>query len=203
MIDREENRVSVGIGKSGRSAPTAAPVGGAAGAPAATAASMAVSTSSLSLRPIPPVVVPFCTDSRAASLARWGSANACCTLGRIASQSGVATLCQISRNVPVGIVGGLNNFTITASVTDEDGTFAGLGSKPLTVTNVPPTVSLTGAASVPEGSSYSLTVGGYTDPGQDTPAAVTINWGDGTSTPLTAAQVANLRPGGGSISRRP
>src|SRR5207248_10847691 len=74
------------------------------------------------------------------------------------------------------------------------GTYPNAGN-PLSVTvdNVAPTVNLTGAASVAEGASYSLTVGGYTDPGTDTPTAVVISWGDGTTTPLTAAQAPALR----------
>src|SRR5262249_21016423 len=86
---------------------------------------------------------------------------------------------------------GPNNYTITASVTDEDGTFNPAGSKSITVANVAPTVTLAGNSTTAEGALYSLTVSGYTDPGPDTPTAVVINWGDG-STPLTSAQVASL-----------
>lgn len=54
----------------------------------------------------------------------------------------------------------------------------------LTVTNVPPTLALSGNATVNEGSSYPLGLGAVTDPGADTISSYTINWGDGT-TPQT------------------
>ena len=68
--------------------------------------------------------------------------------------------------------------TITVSLTDEDGTFVG-GTKIITVNNVAPTIALTGAASVNEGSTYTLTLGAITDPGTDTVGFYAVNWGDG------------------------
>ena len=53
---------------------------------------------------------------------------------------------------------------------------------PVVVTDVAPTIALTGAASVPVGAPYSLTLGAITDPARtDTVTGRTINWGDGTS----------------------
>ncbi len=42
-----------------------------------------------------------------------------------------------------------------------------------------------------EGATYSLTVGAITDPGQDTVSSYTINWGDGSSDTISAADLAS------------
>lgn len=73
---------------------------------------------------------------------------------------------------------GTNNYTISATATDEDGTFAAGNTVGVTVNNVAPTLTLSGAASVNEGSSYTLGLSS-SDPGTDTIASWTINWGDG------------------------
>ncbi|MCP5033421.1 MAG: tandem-95 repeat protein [Actinomycetia bacterium] len=49
----------------------------------------------------------------------------------------------------------------------------------LTISNVVPTLSTTGAATVSDGGVYTLTLGD-SDPGDDTITSWTINWGDGT-----------------------
>ncbi len=67
--------------------------------------------------------------------------------------------------------------TITVSATDEDGTWT--QTKAVTVQNVAPTIVLGGNLTVDEGSTFTLTLGAVTDPGQDTPTSYTINWGDG------------------------
>ncbi|MCY2953933.1 MAG: PKD domain-containing protein [Planctomycetota bacterium] len=71
-------------------------------------------------------------------------------------------------------------YTITAFATDPNATYAA-NPKSITVNNLPPTLSITGNASVNEGATYSLTLGSITDPGADTVSAWTINWGDGQS----------------------
>ncbi len=71
------------------------------------------------------------------------------------------------------------NYTITATATDEDGTYAA-NSKAVSVTNVAPTLTIGGAASVAEGSTYALTLS-KSDVGADTLSSWLINWGDGTS----------------------
>ena len=45
--------------------------------------------------------------------------------------------------------------------------------------NVAPTIAVSGAASVNEGATYSLTLGAVTDPGADTVSSYIVNWGDG------------------------
>ena len=70
-------------------------------------------------------------------------------------------------------------YTISATATDEDGTFAAGNTVGVTVNNVAPTLAISGAASVNEGSTYTLNLS-KSDPGADTINHWTINWGDGT-----------------------
>jgi VCBS repeat-containing protein len=70
--------------------------------------------------------------------------------------------------------------TITVSTTDEDDSFT-LGTKNLTVNDVAPAILLAGAASVAEGSTYTLTLGAVSDPGTDTVTQYMVHWGDGTT----------------------
>ncbi|MEZ4859883.1 MAG: LamG-like jellyroll fold domain-containing protein [Caldilineaceae bacterium] len=51
----------------------------------------------------------------------------------------------------------------------------------ISITDVAPTIDLTGAATAAVGSSYALTLGSVVDPGNDTVTACTIDWGDGNS----------------------
>ena len=74
---------------------------------------------------------------------------------------------------------GTANYTISATATDEDGTFAAGNTVGVTVNNVAPTLTISGAASVNEGSSYTLNLS-KSDPGADTISQWTINWGDST-----------------------
>ena len=53
---------------------------------------------------------------------------------------------------------------------------------PVLITDVAPTIALSGAASVAVGTAYSLTLGAITDPARtDNVTSRTVNWGDGTS----------------------
>jgi uncharacterized delta-60 repeat protein len=70
------------------------------------------------------------------------------------------------------------NYTITATASDEDGTFAAGNSVAVMVNNVAPTLSISGAANVNEGSVYTLNLSSL-DPGDDTITQWTIDWGDG------------------------
>jgi hypothetical protein len=78
--------------------------------------------------------------------------------------------------------------TITVDLVDEDGTHTNAGAKSITVTNVAPTASVTGADTVAEGSVYALSVGAVSDPGTDTRTGYSIDWGDGTVQNLTSAE---------------
>ncbi|MCK6491763.1 MAG: hypothetical protein L6R48_26260, partial [Planctomycetes bacterium] len=82
---------------------------------------------------------------------------------------------------------GPGNTTITVSTTDEDGTTV-LGTQAVTIDNVAPTATVSGAATIAEGSLYTLSVGPIADPGADTRSAYTIAWGDGTTDSFTAAE---------------
>ena len=55
-------------------------------------------------------------------------------------------------------------------------------SRMVTVNNVAPTITLSGASTAYEGNTYTLIMGSVVDPGQDTVTSYTIHWGDGTST---------------------
>lgn len=75
--------------------------------------------------------------------------------------------------------------TLLVSVYDDAG--VARVSLPVVVTDVAPTIVVTGAASVPVGAPYSLTLGAITDPARtDTVTSRTINWGDGTSDVVAA-----------------
>ena len=74
---------------------------------------------------------------------------------------------------------GLMNRTISATGTDEDGTYAAGSTQVVQVTNVAPALVLSGAAAVAEGSVYTLTLSSN-DPGDDTLSSWAVNWGDGS-----------------------
>ncbi|MFC5768639.1 PKD domain-containing protein, partial [Thauera sinica] len=86
--------------------------------------------------------------------------------------------------------------TVTVTLTDEAGESVS-DSFDVTVANVAPTVALSGAGSVDEGSAYVLSFGALVDPGADTATAYTLDWGDGTVQSFTAAEFAAL---GGNAS---
>ncbi|HNM75094.1 MAG TPA: PKD domain-containing protein, partial [Accumulibacter sp.] len=84
---------------------------------------------------------------------------------------------------------GANNYTATVTV-DDDGAQQGSDSFAVSVNNIAPTVSISGAGSVNEGSVYSVNLTRF-DPGSDTATQYTVRWGDGTAdTVLTASQLA-------------
>src|SRR5260370_689332 len=98
---------------------------------------------------------------------------------------------------------GPNDYTITVDLTDDDGTHTNAGSLAVHVNNVAPTIALSGSANVDEGSTYTLTLGAITEPGNDGDAitAYTIHWGDGKpdttgsgSPPSTATHVYDNGP---------
>jgi len=70
----------------------------------------------------------------------------------------------------------------TVTITANDG-FGGITTTTfsLVVNNVAPTIAISGASSVNEGASYSLTLGAVTDPGTDTVSSYIVHWGDGNS----------------------
>ncbi len=70
-------------------------------------------------------------------------------------------------------------YSISATATDEDGTWNAADTISVTVQNVTPSVALSGAESAYRGSVYRLTIGEVTDPGNDTVTGYRVHWGDG------------------------
>ena len=88
---------------------------------------------------------------------------------------------------------GLDSVTISIDLIDEDDTYLGVDTLGVTVTNVVPTIALSGAGTVDEGAVYTLTLGAVTDPGDDTPTEYQIDWGDasGLQTVATLGDVTH------------
>ncbi|SET60723.1 von Willebrand factor type D domain-containing protein [Nitrosomonas marina] len=114
----------------------------------------------------------------------WGDGTAATTLT-------AAELLAAGNNVNHVFTDGASSPQVTVDLVDEDGTHVSAGSKTIIVNNVAPTIALIGNASVDEGSTYTLT-GNVFDPGTDTITDYIINWGDGTTTALTAAELQTL-----------
>jgi Ca2+-binding RTX toxin-like protein len=73
---------------------------------------------------------------------------------------------------------GAANHTISATATDEDGTFAASSTVDVAVANVAPTLVISGASTTDEGAVYTLGLSS-SDPGVDVITGWTIDWGDG------------------------
>ena len=85
---------------------------------------------------------------------------------------------------------GAASHSITVDLVDEDGTFVDRANAiGITVLNVVPSIAISGAAAVDEGSTYSLNLGAVTDPGTDTIAQYIVHWGDGSSDTYTTGGV--------------
>ena len=69
------------------------------------------------------------------------------------------------------------SYVISATATDEDGTYAAGNTVAVTVHDVGPTLVISGAADTDEGASYTLNLSA-SDAGADTITQWTINWGD-------------------------
>ena len=79
---------------------------------------------------------------------------------------------------------GPSDYTVTVTVTDKDGA---IDSETFSVhvNNVAPSIAISGAASVNEGSPYRLKLGAVTDPGADTVTSWLVHWGDGSTSSYT------------------
>ena len=88
-------------------------------------------------------------------------------------------------------------YTVSLRVTDDDGAFAS-DVVVISVSDVAPAVALSGAATVPEGSPYLLTIGAVADPGADTVAQYRVHWGDGT--PIETLTAAAVAAAGGNVT---
>jgi hypothetical protein len=76
-------------------------------------------------------------------------------------------------------------YAVTLSV--DDGQAVTSGSFGVDVSNVAPALSLAGDQTAVEGSSATLALGGFVDPGANGPWTVTIDWGDGSAVEMFAA----------------
>ncbi len=77
-------------------------------------------------------------------------------------------------------------FTVTITLDGADGTTV-TDTFDVTVNNVAPTIAVSGDSNVDEGSTYTLTLGSVTDPGDDTVTDFIVNWGDGSSDTFSSA----------------
>ena len=77
-------------------------------------------------------------------------------------------------------------YAVTLAVTDDDGA-AGAAGGSVTVTDVAPTLVLSGPATVDEGAPYTLNFAKTGDPGDDTLTGWTIDWGDGNVDAVAAS----------------
>jgi uncharacterized delta-60 repeat protein len=108
------------------------------------------------------------TDTVTSYIVHWGDGNT----GTYAS-NGIKTHTYLD---------GPDSYSITVDLIDEDGTFLNsANAQSATINNVAPTIAISGAGSVNEGSIYSLTLGAVTDPGTDTVSSYIVHWGDGAT----------------------
>ncbi|NHN39034.1 hypothetical protein G8764_17125 [Pseudomaricurvus alcaniphilus] len=70
-------------------------------------------------------------------------------------------------------------YTISVTLTDEDGDFLNATSLDVDVRNIKPLIALTGAPAVDEDQVYTLNLGAIVDPGTDTISNIIVDWGDG------------------------
>ena len=77
-----------------------------------------------------------------------------------------------------------NDFTISASATDDVGTFSAADTVAVVVNHVPPTLIISGASTTDETNTYTLNLSG-TETGPHTISSWTINWGDGSAVKLS------------------
>ncbi|MBX2997503.1 MAG: DUF11 domain-containing protein [Caldilineaceae bacterium] len=76
-----------------------------------------------------------------------------------------------------------------------DGTDIEVGSLALTVNNVPPTVTAASNQTSIEGLTKSFNLGSFTDPGEDSPWTIHVNWGDGNTTSFTQTVSGTISTG--------
>ena len=84
------------------------------------------------------------------------------------------------------------SYTVTGVIVDKDGGRR-TGSTVVQVTNANPAVTAPSDQTANEGAATTFTLGSFTDPGPDSPWAVDVNWGDGSShTTFNAATTGSL-----------
>ena len=103
--------------------------------------------------------------------------------------SAVQTVTGNPSSVTHTFTDGPNSYTISATATDEDGTFNAGNTVAVTVTNLPPSASITGPTVVTEGVSGTWTLALTGNPGADTITTYIVRWGDGQTSNISAAQL--------------
>ncbi len=88
----------------------------------------------------------------------------------------------------------------SVTVAIENGTRVTNVSFTLTVSNVSPTIALSGNSDVDEGAPFTLTLGPVTDPGDDTVSQYVVHWGDGTTDTYNAAENVTHRYADGNAT---
>ena len=73
------------------------------------------------------------------------------------------------------------SYTITASATEDEGTFAAAAPVNVTAEVVPPTVTISGNSTVNEDATYTLNLSATGNPSNHPITSWTINWGDGSA----------------------
>ncbi len=71
-------------------------------------------------------------------------------------------------------------FDVPVRVVTTSGSFA-LGQARIDILNVAPSIAIAGNQTAVEGSPKSFTLGSFSDPGDDSPWTIQVNWGDGSS----------------------
>jgi hypothetical protein len=90
--------------------------------------------------------------------------------------------------------GGLANKAYVYDVTTDDNMVYGtLGTLPITVNPVPPTIALQGAAQVVLNQMYTLTLGAVNEAGNEVATSYTVYWGDGNSATFAGTPVAGTQ----------
>src|SRR5262249_43009390 len=85
---------------------------------------------------------------------------------------------------------GPNRYSISATATDEDGTYAAGNTVGVTVNNVAPALNNVSITSPVDQASPATLTGSIVDPGTQDPFTLVVNWGDGS-----ALQTFHLAPG--------
>jgi VCBS repeat-containing protein len=111
-------------------------------------------------------------DSPWAVTVNWGDASSNTTF----NQSATGSLGTASHTYADGPA----TRTVTVTVTDKDGA-SHSATFTVTVANVAPVVTAAANQGANEGAGTSFNLGSFTDPGADSPWAVTVDWGDASS----------------------
>src|SRR5262249_52798584 len=83
-------------------------------------------------------------------------------------------------------------YTVTVKVYNAASNVLGSATAAVSVQNVPPTTTAPADQAAAVGASTSLNLGSFSDPGPDSPWAVTVNWGDNSTDNFNASSPGSL-----------